>query len=159
MTIEVQRNDHFNAENAVLTASRALLGMVARSLAPTLEAVTLPQFRVLVLLSSNGPMRTGALAERMNANPSTFTRFMDKLVTADWVTRTLNPESRREILVELTPEGHQLVDSVSRNRMAEIHTVIATLSEKEIATVVTALALFNRAAGETPADDLLTLGI
>lgn len=159
MTIKGQRNDHLNAENTVLTASRALLGMVARSLAPTLEVVTLPQFRVLVLLSSNGPLRTGALAERMNANPSTFTRFMDKLVTAGWVTRALNPESRREILVELTQEGHQIVESVSRNRMGEIHAVMTTLSEEEITTLVTALTLFNRAAGETPADDLLTLGI
>ena len=159
MSIEAPRSTHHDAETTVLTASRALLGMVARSLSSALEIVTLPQFRVLVLLSSNGAMRTGALAERMNTHPSTFTRSMDKIVAAGWVTRTLNPESRREIIVELTPEGQQLVDSVTRDRREEIRRVLEQLSEEQTEALVAALSLFNTAARETQADDLLTLGL
>ena len=38
-------------------ASRALVGVAARSLAGVGEEVTLPQYRMLVLLCSRGPQR------------------------------------------------------------------------------------------------------
>ena len=51
---------------SVLTASRALLAVVARSVAPVLDEVSVPQFRVLVLLSNaTEPMRHGELAEAL----------------------------------------------------------------------------------------------
>ncbi|MBW4043283.1 MAG: MarR family transcriptional regulator, partial [Acidobacteria bacterium] len=40
---------------AALRASRAMLGIVARSVAPALDKVSLPHFRVLVLLETGGP--------------------------------------------------------------------------------------------------------
>jgi DNA-binding MarR family transcriptional regulator len=76
-----------SAADATLLASRALLAVVARSLASALEVVTLPQFRVLVVLSTTGPMRMGALADRMQANQSTFTRTMDRIVAGGWALR------------------------------------------------------------------------
>ncbi len=76
-----------NAADATLLASRALLGVVARSVSSALEFVTLPQFRVLVVLSGSGPMRMGALAERLHANQSTFSRSMDKIVSGGWAQR------------------------------------------------------------------------
>ena len=63
-----------------LTASRALLGVIARSLAPVMDAVTLPQFRVLVVLSNFGPLRMGELAQHLGANQSSFSRFADRMV-------------------------------------------------------------------------------
>ena len=55
----------------VLAASRGLLGVVARSLAPALEDVTVPQFRLIVLVTTLGPTRSGDLAERpLSAAPS-----------------------------------------------------------------------------------------
>ena len=57
-----------------LTASRALLGLVARSLAGVSDAVTLPQFRVLVLLATRGPARMGDLAQLLGVHQSSFSR-------------------------------------------------------------------------------------
>ena len=75
------------AADATVTASRALLGIIARSMLPALEDVSLPQFRVLVLLSSAGALRMGALAERLGVTVSTFSRTADRLVTGGWATR------------------------------------------------------------------------
>lgn len=44
-----------------LAASRALLGVVARSVMEALEDVTLPQFRVLVVLTAHGRLPIGAV--------------------------------------------------------------------------------------------------
>lgn len=148
-----------HALNATLTSSRALLGIVARSVASALEVVTLPQFRVLVLLSTQGPTRTGALAERLGVNPSTFSRSLDRIVAGGWVSRELNPGSRREVIVDLTDDGRRLVESVTLRRRREFRTVLSRLSPEEQEVVAHAFELFNTAAGEPGVEDLLTLGL
>jgi DNA-binding MarR family transcriptional regulator len=144
---------------AVLTASRAMLGVVARSLAGTLETITLPQFRVLVLLSSQGAQRTSTLAERLAINLSTFSRSLDKMVTSGWVRREQNPDSRREVIISLTPEGRGVVDAVTEQRRTELSEILGRLSPSAREQVLNALELFNAAAGEPRVDDLLVLGL
>lgn len=153
------RSANTEAIKATITASRALLGIVARTIAGALEVVTLPQFRVLVLLSSHGSMRTGSLADRLGANPSTFSRSLDKMVDGGWVRREPNPDSRREVIIGLTDEGRRLVESVTEQRRREMHRILSRLSPGEQATVVQAFELFNTAAGEPSVEDLLTLGL
>lgn len=147
------------AAEQMLTASRALLGIVARSVAPALEVVSLPQFRVLVLLSAEGPTRVGQLAERVGANVSTFSRSVDRMVAGGWVLRVENPESRREVLLELTDDGRWLVESVTTRRRREIAAVLEKMTTVDRDALVTAVATFTTAAGEPGVGDLLPLGL
>ncbi|HEY1530201.1 MAG TPA: MarR family transcriptional regulator [Galbitalea sp.] len=147
------------AADATLLVSRALLGVVARSVSSALEFVTLPQFRVLVVLSGSGPIRMGALAERVHANQSTFSRSMDKIVAGGWAVRSTSPGSRREILISLTDAGRALVDEVTERRQAEISTILKRLTPSEQESVRAALELFSIAAGEYSVEELLVLGI
>jgi len=144
---------------ATVTASRALLGVVARSVAGALESVTLPQFRVLVVLAASGPIRSGVLAERMGIQQSTFSRSIDRMVEGGWVERAASPERRREVLITLTSTGRMIVDDVTERRCREITTILGRLSESEQAAVQSALLMFASAAGEVPAEELLILGI
>jgi DNA-binding MarR family transcriptional regulator len=144
----------------VLTASRALLGVVARSVAPVLDRVTVPQFRVLVVLSTaDGPVRSGDLAAALGIHPSTFTRNADRLVGAGWVQRSENPDNRRETLIELTDAGAGLVEQVTVQRHREIRSILSRLEPTERDLVLDAMAAFTRAAGEPQARDLLALGV
>ena len=145
--------------DATLLASRAFLGVVARSVSTALEAVTLPQFRVLVVLSSSGPLRMGALAERVHANQSTFSRSMDKIVAGGWARRSISPDSRREVLISLTENGRALVDEVTERRHREITTILERLTPPEQESVRAALELFAIAADEYSVEELLVLGI
>ena len=143
---------------ATLAASRALVGVIAASVAPVLERVTLPQLRVLVLLATHGPSRTGLLAERLGVHQSTFTRNADRMVEAGLVRRAANPANRREILIELTPDGRRLARSVLQRREREIRRIVERLDDRERAAVLTGMRLFAQAAGE-PSGPLLLLGI
>jgi len=147
------------AADATLAASRALLGVVARSVVAALDVLTLPQFRVLVVLSSSGPTRMGALAERMGVIPSTFSRFVDRMVAGGWVERTSSPDSRREVLLELSPRGRRIVDEVTERRRAGISAVLSAMTVEQQGAVQNAFQAFADAAGEPPAADLLTLGM
>ncbi len=147
------------AADATLAASRALLGVVARSVVATLDVVSLPQFRVLVMLSSAGPTRMGAVAERMGVIPSTFSRFIDRMVAGGWVERAASPDSRREVLLELTESGRRLVDDVTERRRSDISAILSIMTPDQRTALQHALQAFADAAGEPQAADLLTLGL
>jgi DNA-binding MarR family transcriptional regulator len=137
--------------DAVLTASRLLVAVSARSIASAGEDVTLPQFRMLVVLHGRGPMRVGALADLLDVHPSTATRMADRLAAAGLLERDGNPRSRREVIVTLTDGGRRLVDEVTRRRRAEIATIVARLSPQLQADLVSALRAFAAAGDEPPA--------
>ena len=48
--------------DALLTASRLLVAISARSIAIVDETITIPEFRTLVILSARGPMNVRTLA-------------------------------------------------------------------------------------------------
>jgi DNA-binding MarR family transcriptional regulator len=144
---------------AVLTASRALLGVVARSVSPALDFVTLPHFRVLVVLVSAGQLRMGTLADRMGANSSTFSRSIDRMVASGWVERSPSPDSRREVLINATEAGRALVDEVTDRRREAISNILSTMTVTDQHSVLAALETFSSAAREPAVEDLLTLGL
>ncbi len=135
---------------AVLTASRLLVAIAARSLAAVEERVTLPQFRMLVVLDTYQEMKLVALAERLSVNPSTAMRMVERLTTAGLVDRRVNPASRREILLRLTDAGRQLVNEVTARRRREVSAIVAAMSPDERRGLVTALRAFTEAGGEPP---------
>jgi DNA-binding MarR family transcriptional regulator len=95
----------------------------------------------------------------MKANPSTFTRFVDRMVDAGWLERRASPGSRREVLIDLTPHGAQIVDHVSDRRRRELDAIVSALPSDDRQVVLEGLQRFARAAGEPHADDLLVLGL
>lgn len=137
--------------DAVLTASRLLVAVSARSLAAVEETITLPQFRLLVLLDSRGVMKLSTLADLLDVNPSTATRMVDRLVTTGMIARQPNPVTRREVVVDLTTEGRRVVRGVTRRRRAAISRIVAKMSEDErrgLVDALTAFTAFTEAGGE-----------
>ncbi|MFD5426566.1 MarR family winged helix-turn-helix transcriptional regulator [Streptomyces sp. NPDC127084] len=136
---------------AVLTASRLLVAVSARSLAAVEERVTLPQFRLLVVLSMQGPAKLVTLADRLGVNPSTAMRMVDRLIAAGLAVREPNPDSRRETLLRLTDEGHALVEDVMARRRREITAIVTRLDPAQRTALVDALTAFTEAGGEPAA--------
>ena len=134
--------------DAVLTASRLLVAVSARSLAAVEETLTLPQFRMLVLLDSRGPMKLTALAELLEVNPSTAKRMIDRLITSDMVEREQNPATKREVVVVASAEGRRVVHEATTRRRAEISAIVARMPEHTRQGLVEALTAFTEAGGE-----------
>jgi DNA-binding MarR family transcriptional regulator len=138
---------------AILTASRVLVGVSARSLADVEDTVTLTQFRSLVVLDSHGIINLNRLADLLAVNRSTAMRMIDRLLVAKLVTRQGNPANRREVLLDLTDEGRQLVRQVTNTRRAEIARIVKAMPPGERHELVNALRTFADAAGEPEATD------
>jgi DNA-binding MarR family transcriptional regulator len=137
---------------AVLTASRLLVAITARSLAAAEDAVTLPQFRLMVVLATRGPMKLAAVADQLAVNPSTALRMVDRLSAAGMVSRNTNPQVRREIIVRLTDDGRRVVDDVTARRRTEIAAIVARMSPAQRTRLVAALRAFTVAGGEPSAE-------
>jgi DNA-binding MarR family transcriptional regulator len=133
---------------AVLSASRALVAVSARSLAGVEDRVTLPQFRMLAVLADRGEAKLVALAEQLGVAPSTAMRMVDRLIAAGLAERQANPGDRRETLLRLTDEGRRTVEAVTARRREEIAAIVQRLSADRRAALVDALTAFNAAAGE-----------
>jgi DNA-binding MarR family transcriptional regulator len=139
--------------NAVLSASRVLVAVAARSLADVAEEVTLTQYRTLVVLASRGPQSLARLAEAVAVTPATATRMCDRLVRKGLVSRRTEQGNRRQVRLTLTRSGRALVDAVTARRRAEIERIVSEMPADEQAVLVQALGRLAAAAGEVPEQD------
>lgn len=137
--------------DALLTASRLLVALSARSIAHVDETITIPQFRTLVILSTRGPSKVATLAGLLKVQPSTATRMVERLVIAGLIDRKQNPESRRELIIELTPRGREVVTAVTDRRRQEIAAVVERMPAADRSGMIRALTAFSTAGGEPPA--------
>jgi DNA-binding MarR family transcriptional regulator len=138
-----------DATDAVVTASRVLVSVAARSIAD-LGDVTLAQHRTLVVLAQRGPQPVGALADALAVNPSTVTRMVERLVRQNLVERNRSAEDRREVVVGITHTGRRLVDEVTARRRAEVTAILRRMTNAQQVALVASLRAFAEAAGEVP---------
>lgn len=136
----------------VLAASRGLLGLVVRSLSPTLHAVRLEDFRVLVLLASRGELSRQDLAHLEGATPLAIEESL----------RRLSMDGRVDThgsATVLTARGRALVDEVTERRRTEIAKVLGSLDDASRGRVVEGLRILTQQLGEPAPEQLVVLGL
>jgi len=142
--------------DAVLTASRALVAMAARSLADAGEDVTLTQYRSLVVLASRGPQGVASLAEAVAVTPPTASRLVDRLVRKGLVRRRTDRNDRRQVRIVLTEAGRELVQLVTERRRQEIAGLLTSIPLDVQQAMAAGLHQLSAAAGEVPEQDWST---
>jgi len=136
--------------DAIIRASRSLVGIAVRSLRASDEEVTLPQYRTLVTLTYGGGRRLADLASSLGVSPSTATRMCDRLVRKGLITRTRDEIDRREVNLEVTPSGRQIVEGVIERRRADVRELLKLIPRSTRNQVVEALNVVSNATGESP---------
>lgn len=139
--------------DAVVSASRALVAVAARSLAGIGADITLAQYRALVVLASRGGQRAADLAAALDVSPSTATRMCDRLVRKGLIERNRPDDDRRALNILISASGRALLRQVTRKRRAEVSRILAAMPSAGRETLVVALRAFAEAAGEIPEQD------
>lgn len=137
----------------LMSASRVITGAVVRSLAEGDRPLTLPQLRVLVLLSAHRQLNLSGLAAGMGVNASNASRTCDQLVTAGLVQRRENQQDRRHVDLVLTAAGKRTVRRLMSRREDLLREVLDRMSARSRSNLMAALTEFNRAAEELPVPD------
>lgn len=135
-----------------MLAARALVAVIARSVAEVEATVTVPQLRILVLVATRDQVNLGSVAAELGVHPSNASRACDRLVEAGLLRRRDSTTDRRNLVLELSPQGEELVASVIENRRAAMQAILSRMSTQDRTGLAPALRAFAAAAGENPAD-------
>lgn len=154
--MNISREHTDSVIDSVLSASRVLVAVAARSLSDIAEEVTLTQYRTLVVLASRGPQNMAGLAEAVGVTPATATRMCDRLVKKKLIVRRTERGDRRQVRLGLSKAGLDLVTAVTKRRRKEIEKIIGAVPLEERDVLIQALGRFASAAGEVPEQDWST---
>jgi DNA-binding MarR family transcriptional regulator len=144
--------------DAVMVACRALVAVAAQSVASVEDRVTLPQLRVLVMIASRGPQNLASVAAGLGVHASNGTRMCDKLVNAGLLDRSDDPTDRRNLVLQLTPSGQELVQNMAEHRRTTIANILAKMPAELRNDLVPALLAFAEGAGEILPSEAWALG-
>lgn len=127
-------------DDALITTFGRLIeahGRLERQLGAELEArcsLPLAWFEVLVRLarSENGQLTMGALADQVTLTTGGVTRLVDRMDAAGYVERLPCPTDRRVAYAAITKAGRQKLAEASDVHGANLRTVFAGFSDREL---------------------------
>jgi len=108
--------------------------------------VSAAQLRVLLLVAQYGSMNLNALADELEAIPSSASRLCDRLIAAGWLTRQPNERNRREVILGLSRSGRRLLDDLAASRRSAFAHVLAAMAPTDRQALLTGLTRFNEAS-------------
>jgi DNA-binding MarR family transcriptional regulator len=108
---------------------------------------------LLFPLVNAGPLRQGALAELVHADPSTISRHVASLVDRKLVTRVADESDGRASRLVVTDAGLATLEQLRAEREAHIGSVIAGWSPADLKTFTTLFGRFlDDLSASLPAD-------
>jgi len=116
-------NDVEEAFEAIISASGSLLAIVSRSVESALGAVSLPQFRLLVILARTWSMPIARLAGLASATPAAVGDMIHSVENDGWIS-VAGRDTDSGPSVGVTVHGRQLVKHVTTRRRADIVAVL-----------------------------------
>lgn len=107
------------AVTSIMRAQAILLAELDALLKP--YALTFARYEALVLLtfSGSGALPLSKIGERLMVHPTSVTNTIDRLERQGYVRRRPNPSDGRGVLAEITESGREVVESATRDLMAD----------------------------------------
>jgi DNA-binding MarR family transcriptional regulator len=108
--------------------------------------ISVTQCYALEALAASGPLRLGALAERMHLDKSTTSRVVQALVRKGYAEHAPERDDRRAVAIAATRAGRRLYDRITQELVAQQKLVVQDLEPKVRRGVVEVIRRLARAA-------------
>jgi MarR family 2-MHQ and catechol resistance regulon transcriptional repressor len=108
--------------------------------------ISVTQCYALEAVAEHGPMRLGALAERLFLDKSTTSRVVATLVRKGYLSQGPDPADARASAIAVTKPGRQLYAKITRDLVAQQHEVLQDLDPEVRDGVVEVIRRLARAA-------------
>ncbi len=99
-------------------------------------------YGIIFRLLSDGPMRSGALAELLYSDASTISRQAAALVKRGIIERRADPADGRASVLAVTDAGRELAASLRQRRNAMLDTMLSHWSDEEREQLATVMRRF-----------------
>ncbi|HEX7079509.1 MAG TPA: MarR family transcriptional regulator [Gammaproteobacteria bacterium] len=121
--------DHSGPERSLGFLLTDVFHLMRRSLDRRLQSLglTQAQWRAIAHLARHQGMNQAALAERLEVQPITLARLVDRMEAAGWVERARDPDDRRAVRLYLTDQCRPI--------LAEMHERASQMLEEALAGV------------------------
>jgi DNA-binding MarR family transcriptional regulator len=115
--------------DAMTEVSRHLLRLMTQCLDQLTEGdeVSATQYRALAALAQRGPRNASVLAEELVVGRPAATKLVDRLVRRKLIRRKRHPADRRQVILEPTERGLEIVGAVQQCRRRRLARVLAEL--------------------------------
>ncbi len=100
-------------------------------------------YGIMCKLADEGPQRLGALATAFGLDPSTITRQVQALEEIGLADRRTDPSDRRASILDLTPNGREVLDETRARRRNRFQEALSDWSESDLADFGRLLKEFN----------------
>lgn len=130
----VQANKTDESQLASLSDALRDLGVAVRRATPGSEHDKAASL-LLAHLIALGPVRASDLAERACLDPSTVSRHLKGLEDSGYLQRSPDPDDRRAVLIEVSPDGKALVDTMQHDRATLLANAVSGWSDDDVTTL------------------------
>ena len=131
--------------------AEALIASVARR-----HGLSHAALNALAVIEGNGsPMTAGAVGAQMHITSGTMTSVLDTLERNGYITRLTDPDDRRRVLVDVTPEAQAVLDRLLPEVVQTTTAVMAGIGDTELRAFLDTLARIGDAIAAAP-DELPT---
>ncbi|MGI8881890.1 MAG: MarR family winged helix-turn-helix transcriptional regulator [Jatrophihabitans sp.] len=110
------------------------------------NSVSLGQLAALGTVSHKGPMSAGELAEHERVQPPSMTKIISALEQRGLVTRAPHPTDGRQVVIDATDAGRELILSTRKLRTAWLSQRLAELTAHERAVLAEAAPILEKLA-------------
>ena len=125
------------------TAADQLLGMTnlfrmtmdRRRARPAGEPTRLQSF-LLMAIARHGTLTVSELAPLLDVSAATTSQMVGTLEASGWVSRAFDPQDHRRHVLELTGEGHEMVERSRMRRRERLVEILSRLSGEDRAELV-----------------------
>ena len=111
------------------------------------SGLTATQLAAMATLRRHGPLTAGELAAQEKVSPPSMTRILGHLSDLGMVDRRSHPTDGRQVLVELSATGRNLLDADRRRRDEWLTARLRELTPEERHQLLGVVGILDRLAG------------
>lgn len=127
---------------AVMRTSRRL------RIEATGEVITPGQYTVLALLNGDGPSTLRELADREHVQAPSMNRIVNALADQGFVTRAPHPDDGRQVRIDITAAGKEVLAAARNQRTAWLAQRVAGLSAEDRRILSRAARIMQEMSGK-----------
>ena len=128
--------------------AEALVASVARR-----HGLSHAALNALAVIEGNGaPMATGEIGALMHITSGTMTSVLDTLERNGYIARLTDPDDRRRVLVDVTPEAQAVLNRLLPEVVQTTTVVMAGIGEKQLHDFLDTLGRVRDAIAAVPED-------
>lgn len=111
--------------------------------------ITMAQAKLLYVLMAGGELSMSEIAKRLGVTVSTASGAVDRLVELELLSRSDDPDNRRQVRVSVTPTGMETLEQVRELSTRQLRSLFERVSDSDLNVITHAIHIMADAAPAT----------